>query len=545
VTDLAEHSSWAGAEPGRCFRGARTVLVLCSTFRDHRELPRLARPGLSYLFHDYAGTSFEELIGARAEGPAGAADPIAEVARIRASMGDRSIAAVVSTDDYPGSALAAILAEELGLPGPDPSVSLICQHKYLSRVAQARIAPGAVPAFWPIDVAEHAPLPDGIVFPVFAKPVKSFFSIGAQRINSAAELAEAKRRWATLDDFFLPLERLLERKAEIEIGTTRLIAEGLLSGDQVTVEGYAYGGEVTILGVVDSIFFPGTLAFSRFEYPSALPEDVQERMADIARKVMGGFGFDNGLFNIEMMYDARGDRIAIIEINPRMASQFADLYEKVDGTNAYEILLDIGTGVAPAPKRRQGPHHFAASCVLRTFQDCLVAALPSEEQVAELERLYPDITVEVHATAGRKLSDELQDGTSFRYGIVNLGGRDREDVLQRFAACRKRLSIALLPVGMQHESIASVAKQAALGVNCGSPARIATTGEYPGAKERSVQKIVLLSFVLCLAVGVPQIRAGDAETIMAINAASAALDDAFERQSAEDLKHMMTATMSR
>jgi hypothetical protein len=31
------------------------------------------------------------------------------------------------------------------------------------------------------------------------------------------------------------------------------------------------------------------------------------------------------------------------------------------------------------------------------------------------------------------------------------------------------------------------------------------------------------------------------DAIAAINAASAALDDAFERQSAEDLKHMMTA----
>src|SRR6476646_4527442 len=307
VKDLAEQSFGASAESGRGTRQTRTVLVVCSTFRDHRELPRLQRPGLDYLFHDYASTSLEELIGGRAEGLDGAADPIVEVARICAEIGDRAIAAVVSTDDYPGSALAAVLAKELGLPGPDPKVNLICQHKYWSRVAQARFAPEAVPPFWTIDVANNADLPGGIAFPVFVKTVKSFFS----------------------------------------------------------------------LGVVDSIFFPGTLAFSRFEYPSALPDGVQERMADIARRVMRGIGFDNGLFNIEMMYDAPNDRIAIIEINPRMASQFADLFEKVDGTNAYEILVDIGTDVRPTPKRRRGPYQFAASCVLRTFQDCVVAALPS------------------------------------------------------------------------------------------------------------------------------------------------------------------------
>ena len=453
MQDIAEQRSRAGVEPLGSFGAPREVLVVCSTFRDHRELRRLARPGVRFLFHDYASTSLEELIDGRADGLDGVADPIAEIARIGAELAGRDIAAIVSTDDYPGAALASVLAKTLGLPGPDPKVSLICQHKYLSRLAQARILPEAVPPFWPIDVAAGAALPDGIAFPVFVKPMKSFFSIGAQRIECAAELAEAKRKWIALDDFFLPLERLLKREAGVEIGTTRLIAEGLLKGHQVTVEGYAFGGKVDILGVTDSIFFPGTLAFSRFEYPSALPDGVQERMAETARALMEGLGFDNGLFNIEMMYDAGEDRIAIIEINPRMASQFADLYEKVDGTNAYEVLLDIGTGVRPSPKRRQGRYPFAASCVLRTFEDCVVAALPSEERLAELEYLYPDVRLEIHAPAGRKLSDEFQDGMSFRYGIVSLGGRDRTDVLQRLEACRAGLGIVLLPVGGDRESV--------------------------------------------------------------------------------------------
>jgi biotin carboxylase len=105
------------------------------------------------------------------------------------------------------------------------------------------------------------------------------------------------------------------------------------------------------------------------DYPSALPEDVQRRMADIAATVMPGLGFDNGLFNIEMMYDPESDVISIIEINPRMASQFADLYEKVDGTNSYAVLLDIALGRAPQFTRRQGRYAFASSIVLRSFED--------------------------------------------------------------------------------------------------------------------------------------------------------------------------------
>src|SRR4029079_9456077 len=158
VQDIADQRRWAVANPLRRGGAAREVLVVCSTFRDHRELPRLARPGLTFLFHDYASTSLEELICGRGAALDGAADPVAEIARIRAAIGDRDIAAIVSTDDYPGAALAAVLAAELGLPGPDPKESLICQSKYLSRLAQSRIVPDAVPPFWPIDVAEDARL---------------------------------------------------------------------------------------------------------------------------------------------------------------------------------------------------------------------------------------------------------------------------------------------------------------------------------------------------------------------------------------------------
>ena len=214
----------------------------------------------------------------------------------------------------------------------------------------------------------------------------------------------------------------------------------------MTVEGFVHGGKATIIGVVDSVMFPGTLAFARFDYPSALSEDVQRRMVDIAATVMPGLGFDNGLFNIEMMYDPESDAISIIEINPRMASQFADLYEKVDGTNSYAVLLDIAQGRTPRLARRQGRYAFAASIVLRSFEDCVVTALPSEADLERLKRSYPDLRVEILARVGRALSSEMQDGNSYRYGIVNLGGKDRDDVLAQFAACRDSLGIVLEPV---------------------------------------------------------------------------------------------------
>ena len=263
--------------------------------------------------------------------------------------------------------------------------------------------------------------------------------------------------WTSLDQFFLPLDRMLQHFTGASIGTKRLVAEGLLIGEQVTVEGYAHGGKADIFGVVDSVMFPGTLAFSRFDYPSSLPDGVQKRMAEIAATLIEGMGFDHGLFNVEMMYDAGADHIAIIEINPRMASQFADLYEKVDGTSSYAVLLDIARGRAPRFTRRQGRYGFASSFVLRSFEDYIVAALPTEADLERLAQLYPDIRVELHGTLGRKLSAELQDGRSYRYGIVSLGGSDRADVLAQYEACRDRLGISLQPIGRQPEAPAFAA----------------------------------------------------------------------------------------
>jgi biotin carboxylase len=424
---------------------ACNVLVLCPTHRDYRELPRLGQASTRYLFHDYASTTLEELVGLIKQPVGAIEDPIIELHRIVSNFSGTKIHAVVSTDDYPGTALAAALAEHLDLPGPDPKIVLVSQHKYLSRLEQMKHVLECVPPFVLIDANENAPLPGQLFFPCFLKPVKSFFSIGAQRVESPEELCLAKRRWANLDAFFLPFERLLQTYASASIGTNRLIAEGLLSGDQVTLEGYVFDGEVSILGIVDSVFFPGTLAFSRFEYPSSLPEIVQERMVEIARRLISGIGFDYGMFNIEMSYDAESDQIYIIEINPRISSQFADLYEKVDGTNAYEILLDIALGQKPRVKRKQGIHAAAASFVLREFEDCLVAALPSDTELEAISLSYPDVRIELHARKGCRLSDEMQDGQSYRYGIVNLGGRDRAEMLRKFEDCRGRLKVTLLP----------------------------------------------------------------------------------------------------
>jgi hypothetical protein len=75
----------------------------------------------------------------------------------------------------------------------------------------------------------------------------------------------------------------------------------------------------------------------------------------------------------------------------------------------------------------------------------VVAALPTEADLELLAGFYPDIRIELHGELGKKLSNELHDGSSYRYGIINLGGRDRADVLAQFESCRQRMGVILLP----------------------------------------------------------------------------------------------------
>jgi biotin carboxylase len=418
------------------------ILFLCPTHRDYREIEAL---GLNrrhqFFFHDYASLTLEELVADEPPENADLRDPREEVRRLIERYRDARLDAIVSTDDYPGSALASILAQALGLPGVAPAVNLRCQHKYYSRVDQQRFAPDAVPYFRRLDERE-LPSVEELPFPVFVKPVKSFFSVGAYRVDSPAELFRVGWKSASQTSFLRPFEVLLADYAGLDLGPPVLV-EGLLQGMQVTVEGYVHAGDVRIIAIVDSVMYPETLSFQRFEYPSALPDAVQDRMAAVVKRVIASIGFDGGLFNMEMIYDPRRDSLHIIEINPRMASQFADLYEKVDGTNTYEILLDLALGKKPAFRKRRGKYGFAASCVLRTFENARVVQLPSAAEIAQVRERYPDIRIEVLATHGRRLSQEMQDGRSYRYGILSIGGRDREDVLAIFERCKTQLTFRL------------------------------------------------------------------------------------------------------
>ncbi|MFC2159465.1 acetyl-CoA carboxylase biotin carboxylase subunit family protein [Actinomycetota bacterium] len=413
----------------------KNIVIICPTIRDHREIEIISEEGPyknNYIF--YGKNPREDL---------SAFDPDRFIKKFQEDFKDISIDGIIGTHDYPGSIVASILSGKLKTPGPDVLPNLICQHKYYSRIYQKRAVPDAVPEFFLIDPSDNN-FDGPSYYPVFIKPVKSFFSIFAARIDNKKQYDGFMGSYKKHKDIFTgPLNILLKKYSDLKITADYLIAEKIISGQQVTLEGYVYNGKIEIMGITDSIMYPGTISFKRFEYPSSLPIGIQEKMARIARFFISSIGFDNGVFNIEFFYNPEEDSIKIIEANPRMASQFADLMEKVEGINTYKIQVDLCLGKVPIPVKNSGKFKYATSFVLRSFEDKNIVSLPGKDEIKKIMHLFPEARIEIYGKEGALLSEELQDMQSYRYGIINLGGNSRQELDGKLKQCTSLLSFDL------------------------------------------------------------------------------------------------------
>jgi len=425
----------------------KDLLILCPTARERRNLPLLAeRLGVNLRFDEFGGDYFDDLLG---ENPDLNAKPL-DIAKLLDETVQRhyddNLAGIVSGVGYPGMSATAVLTERLDLPGPKPQPVLLCEHKYYCRVEQEKIVPSATPEYYLIDPKNLGTIDDISMYPGFLKPVKSCMSKNAFQIEDRDVLRQRAKESLLPELFILPFNDLVRLHTDWELNANYLLYEELLEGHQVSLEGYVYRGEVTVMGIIDAIMFPGTFSFKRFQYPSTLPHDVLLRMEQIAATFMKGIGYDNAMFNFEMIYNPKKDTIHIIEINPKIASQFPDLFEKVDGSNSYEVMMRIALGMPPGFVRGQGKYRIAASCVLRTFDDKLVKRVPDQDNIKRVEQQFPGAMVQVIATEGKRLSDQLQDAHSYRYGLINMGADSEEELVADFENASKMLNYQLEPI---------------------------------------------------------------------------------------------------
>ena len=364
---------------------------------------------------------------------------------------DCRVAAVVSTHEQFGALAASLLTAKLGLPGTPLKALLTAQHKFLARQIHSRALPEHVPPFCGFRYDADITRAVTIDYPIFVKPVKAAFSVLAKRCADEAALREHLRfrLWEKIiiKRLTWPFRRVSKKHLDCEIDADCFIAEGCVDGAlQVCVDGYAHAGRVNILGTVDSVMYPGTSAFMRFEYPSRLDADVVARLEDIARRAVEAIGFTHGLFNVELFYQPASGRITIIEINPRMAGQFSDLYERVDGKSLWSLELDLALGRTPLFPHREGKFGAASSFVFREFGDAVKQAPPAEQQ-SWLTATYPDARLFLDLKHSTSRARETKWLGNYRYALVHMGGTDHDDMMARFDNVCEHLDFDVGPAG--------------------------------------------------------------------------------------------------
>ena len=386
----------------------RDILVLCPQERD---IVAIRAAGLEERYRvRYEGSDLDQLEDF---------DPVSFLEACESIPAD----GVIGTKDL-SALLASILAERRGLPGPTTQSMLALQHKPTSREVQRLVAPESTPNFCVLD--GHVPCDP----PFFAKPVVGRLSQNAQRVEDEADLERLHEA-----------DRYTARYAEIAAlaggdpsSVHGFIGEELLSGDEVTLEGYVHGDRVTTIGVTDSVKYEGTGSFERFDYPSRLPADRQAELSGIAKRIMPALGFEGGFFNVEF-FVPEDLPSQIIEVNGRIASQFAPLVQALHGRSTYDALFELACG--EDPRWETGlPGGVAVSYVMRVFEDAHVEAVPDPEENLEV-LVRPGLSLSAQGT---------NDAQSYRLAILYESGATREEAVARAKERAAALNFRLAPV---------------------------------------------------------------------------------------------------
>jgi hypothetical protein len=346
--------------------------------------------------------------------------------------------AVTSNHEQFGALAAAMLAERMGWPGTPVHAVLACQHKLHARRVMQQVAPEANTGFGLMPRATASPCPR-------ASPTRLRQAGQGGLLGAGAHRAQPRR---TADDD--------SASAPGNCGSSAIWSSPSSAsrcsacprpaaptaccwnsprGLQYNLDGYVFRGELRPLGVVHSEMYPGTQCFRRFVYPCGLPDAARAQAINVARRFLAAIGFDHGLFNMEFFYDAASGKLTVIEFNPRMASQFSDLYLRVDGVDLHRVALELAFGRDPALLPRAAPSAgIAASFVYRSFDPAARPTMPSAARQAELARQFPDAMLFRFPKTAGQIARDFKWLSSYRYGILHLGGADVADLAARCAA---------------------------------------------------------------------------------------------------------------
>lgn len=188
----------------------------------------------------------------------------------------------------------ALIARELGLPGPRLKEAQIAVNKYLQRL-QAQKTGVLIPEFLLCATPDQAhEFARTIGFPVILKPVDNRGGFGVTKVDNEAQIEAA----------FI--------HALVHSHSRLVLAERFVTGLHVTAEAYAFGeNDIQTLAVSGKKLYAGGTVASLIAYPGALTADQQEKLARLNETVAAKLGYRFGPIHAEYML--HGEDFYLIE----------------------------------------------------------------------------------------------------------------------------------------------------------------------------------------------------------------------------------------
>lgn len=357
------------------------------------------------------------------------ADPDAVLAAVTDAEGRPDVDGVTSFSDY-HTAVAATVAQRLGLPGPDPQALEIANVKDRLRVALGDVDHN-IPHFV---VATRDELPAAVErlgFPMIAKPPEEAISYGVRRVDDLDQLTEA-------------FDNLSQLRHSLR-GQPRpgnVLLEQYVEGVEVSVESMTVDGQTHIYGVTSKELF-GDPAYIEcgHTFPVPMPDDQRAQLYDVVRSTLERIGYRQGPCHTEVRWT--GSRWRIIEANPRTPSScMTMLVTDVTGRSPILDAWLLALGERPPIE----PVTWSGGAAVRMIYPGVKGVLERVDGIEEAGAV-PGVEVLLHVHPGEHLMARMDNSSCV--GFTYCAGDDREAAAAAVDEAASRLRFVTVGAGQE------------------------------------------------------------------------------------------------
>lgn len=258
--------------------------------------------------------------------------------RVRTLANSYCIAGVVAFTET-AVEVCSYIANDLDLPGNPIEAVVYSRNKHAMRLKLVNTKVPQVPYAHIKSINELNRAIGVVGYPAIIKPVNSSGSTGIFHINSDQDIKNFERHFMNIGN---PTYDPFSQTATLEF-----IVEKYIEGEEVSVEGFIFNGEVIICGITDKLTTPDYKIEYQHIFPSKLSESEQESIRRDVISIVKCLGFDNCSFHLEGKWHQ--NKFYIIEVATRPGGGYitSHLVKNATNQNYYEKLVDIAVGKNP------------------------------------------------------------------------------------------------------------------------------------------------------------------------------------------------------